>query len=64
MDQIPAKYSAPEGRKIIESSLNPWELLKNPNTIALIVYAVAIIVFVGIIALVVFTVKKIKNRKK
>lgn len=64
MDQIPTKYSAPEGRKIIESSLNPWELLKNPNTIALIVYAVAIIVLVGIIALVVFTVKKIKNRKK
>lgn len=64
MDKIPAKYSAPEGRKIIESTLNPLELFKKPNTVALIVYAVAIIVLAGIIALTMFTVKKIKNRKK
>lgn len=60
---IPKRYSTIEGRKIDTDSKNIIEILKNPNKIALVVYAVILF----LIAILVFTVllisKKIRRKK-
>lgn len=40
---VPGHYLIPDGRKSVSSSLNPVELLKNPNWITLAVLAVALV---------------------
>lgn len=42
LPEIPAKYREAEGRKIVDFSLHPIDLLKNPNKISLVVYGVII----------------------
>jgi 2',3'-cyclic-nucleotide 2'-phosphodiesterase (5'-nucleotidase family) len=52
LGQIPEEYSAPQGRKVVQSSWNPIELVKSPNWItllALLVLAVLILVLVLVI---------------
>ena len=57
-DGIPSTYSAPDGRKDVSHSLNPIQLLKNPNWITLVVLLVLAIV----IAVVVLILRAIVNR--
>ena len=57
-DGIPSNYSAPDGRKNVSHSLNPIQLLKNPNWITLVVLLVLAIV----IAVVVLILRAIVNR--
>lgn len=44
---IPARYAAPEGRKIVRNSRNPAELLKNPNRFTLAAAAVVLALAAG-----------------
>lgn len=62
--EMDARYAAPDGRKIVYSSLNPVKLLKNAN--AFTWFAVALIlVLILLVWLLVWTIrrKKRKNRK-
>ncbi len=63
---MPEKYGAPEGRKVVEDSKNLGDLLKNPNKfffmiIGIVLLLVAIIVV--IVVVIVKVVKKFKTRK-
>ena len=46
---VPGYYLIPDGRKSVSSSLNPVELLKNPNWITLAVLAVALVLITSAI---------------
>lgn len=62
---VPAKYGKAEGRKVVESSRNIVELLKNPNKFFFLILAVILIVLailVGIILLIVRWIRKIRKR--
>lgn len=61
--ELDAKYSAPDGRKVVYSSLNPVKLLRAANKFTFIVLAV-ILVLILIVALVVFLiVRRVRRRR-
>ena len=61
-DGIPARYSAPDGRKTVSSSWNPIELLKNPNWITLLALAVILLVFTAAALIIRFVVRRRRRR--
>lgn len=61
-DGIPARYSAPDGRKTVSSSWNPIELLKNPNWITLLALAVILLVFTSAALITRFVVRRRRRR--
>ncbi len=54
---VPAKYSAPEGRKVVEDSKNIGELLKNPNKYFFMIVGVVLAVILLLVLIVVVIVK-------
>ena len=63
---VPAKYAAWEGRKVVEDSKNIFDLIKKPNKFGIAITAIIlllILLVVVIIKLVIKVVKKIKKRK-
>ena len=60
---VPERYSAPEGRKVVEDSRSPIALLKNPGAPTLILLAV-IVVLVLIAVLIVRAVVRRKRKKR
>lgn len=63
LEQVPEKYSAPEGRKVVYASWNPIHLIKSPNWITLLVMALVLIV-IAVIVLVVRAVVFRKSRRR
>ena len=61
---IPARYSVVEGRKVLNDSKNLIDLLKNPNKIAQIVYAIVIVLVIVLVLLIRFIWKRVKLKKK
>lgn len=57
---VPNHYQIPDGRKSVSSSLNPVELLKNPNWITLTVLAVVL----AVAAVAVWVVRKVISRRR
>lgn len=54
---VPQKYAAPEGRKVIENSSRPGDLLKNPNKFFFLILAVVLIALFVVMLLVLAAVK-------
>lgn len=63
VSQVPARYKEADGRKIADASWNPIDLLKSPNKVGKIVYAVVIGLIVIIVLIVVLVRKGIKKHK-
>ena len=61
---VPARYSEPEGRKVEEDSMNPFKLLKNPNKIALAVYAIIIVLVLLIVLVVRVCYTRLQRKRK
>ena len=59
-DGVPDHYQIPDGRKTVSSSLNPVELLKNPNRITLAVLAIAL----ALVACAVWVTRKVISRRR
>lgn len=59
---VPDQYAAPEGRKVAYSSLNPVDLLKNPNWATLTVVGV-LLVFIAAIALITVRIRRRRRRR-
>lgn len=64
ISEIPARYAETEGRKTAVNSKNIVDILKNPNKIAIIVYALVLFVVLVIIFVVVLIVRRNKQRKQ
>ena len=64
MGTVSEKYSAPEGRKIVEDSMNPVELLKNPNAITLAVLAVVLVLILLVVLIIRVIIRRCKRKKK
>lgn len=60
MGTVDQRYQAPEGRKTVHPSWNPLELLRNPNRIALILYAAVL----AAVILVVFLVWRLRSGRR
>ena len=63
---VPAKYAAWEGRKVVEDSKNIFDLIKKPNKFGIAITAIIILLIllvVVIVRLVIKVVKKLKKRK-
>ena len=63
-DGIPARYSAPDGRKTVSRSWNPVELVKSPNWITLLVLAAILLLTIAVVSIVRFTILRICRRKQ
>ncbi len=63
LDEIPVKYAQPEGRKIVERTLNPVALLKNANWITWTVLAIALVLLVVLILIVRRVVRRTSRRQ-
>ena len=57
---VPAKYSETEGRKVVEDSKNPIDLLKNPNKFFFIIVGAVLLVLLLIAGLILLIRKIIK----
>ena len=60
LPQVPETYAELQGRKVMAASWNPYELVKHPNKIAIILY----IVIVVMILLIVIICRLIRKRRK
>ena len=60
MGTVEGRYQNPEGRKVVESSWNPVELVKNPNWITLLVLAVLVL----LLALIAYGVYRIATHRR
>jgi len=58
LDTIPQEYSGPQGRKIVNDSMNPIDLIKHPGPITLAVLGV----FLVLILLVVLVIRTVRRR--
>ena len=63
ISQIPERYGMEEGRKVMQDSRNPVELLKNPNRIAVTIYMAGMLLIVLIVVIVLYIVGKFRQRK-
>ncbi|MCI8812959.1 MAG: bifunctional metallophosphatase/5'-nucleotidase [Oscillibacter sp.] len=63
-DGIPARYSAPDGRKTVSRSWNPVELVKSPNWITLLVLAAILLLTIAVVSIVRFTILRKCRRKQ
>ena len=52
LEQVPESYAVTEGRKVVISSWNPIELLKNPNWITLVVLLVVLLLIAAIVLII------------
>ncbi|MBQ2676278.1 MAG: bifunctional metallophosphatase/5'-nucleotidase [Clostridia bacterium] len=62
--KMDAKYSKPDGRKVVYSSLNPINLLSNANIFTYVLLLVILLLIAGIVLLTRFIVRKIKRKKQ
>lgn len=62
-DKIPAKYSAPEGRKVLNDSWNPIALLKQPNHVGLMLAGILLIPVAIIVGIVLYIRSRRKRRR-
>ena len=63
LEVVPDRYAAPEGRKVVYSSLNPVDLFKNPNWITLTVLGLAL-VLIAVIVLIVLLIRRRRRRSR
>ncbi len=64
---VPEKYSGKEGRKVVEDSKNPIELVKNPNKFFFAILAIVLVllaVLAGLILLIIKIIKRIVRKRK
>ena len=59
---VPAKYSSPEGRKVIEDSKNIFDLIKNPNKFGIAITAIIALLILLVVAIIRLVVKIIQKR--
>lgn len=52
LDQVPAEYSQEQGRKVVYSSWNPIQLLKNANWITLLVLLIIVLLILAVVLIV------------
>lgn len=61
---VPEKYAAAEGRKVVEDSRNIFQLLKNPNKFFFMISGIVLFIILLLAAVVVFIVKIVKKIRK
>jgi 5'-nucleotidase / UDP-sugar diphosphatase len=62
-NKVPAKYAAPEGRKVLNNSLNPIAMLKQPNHVGLMLAGILLIP-IAIIAGIVFYIRSRRKKRR
>ena len=62
-DKIPSYYEKNHNRKIVENTFNPVKILKNPNHIAIMIYAIALIPIVIIVGIIVAIIRSRQRRR-
>lgn len=63
LENIPAEYSQPQGRKVVYASWNPIDLLKNSNWITLLVLALVIVLILIIVLVVRAIIRRRRGRR-
>lgn len=61
--EIPSKYKKSQDRKMVESSLNPWKLMKDPSDVAVIVICILLIPVVIIGGIIAYLIKRKHDRR-
>lgn len=63
VSRIPERYRKEEGRKVIQDTANPVELLKNPNAFAVKVYGIVLLLIFLLVVTALYVIGKHKQRK-
>ena len=61
--EMDVAYAEPDGRKVVYSSLNPVDLLRNANKFTFILIAVVVVVLAIVIGVPVLIVRGVKKRR-
>lgn len=61
---VPARYSAPDGRKMVSHSWNPAELLRNPKRITLLALAAALIFTIAAVSIIYTVIRRNRSKKR
>ena len=61
---VPAKYAAQEGRKVVEDSKNPGDLLKNPNKFFFLIIGIVLLLLIIIVVVLLLLIKLIRKLYK
>ena len=63
LDQVPTEYAQEQGRKVVYSSWNPIELLKNANWITLLVLLIIVLLILAVV-LIIRTIVLSKSKRR
>lgn len=63
LGKIPGRYAAPDGRKLVQASWSPAELLRNPNWITLAALALVFLTAILVFLILRFTIRRAKRRR-
>jgi len=61
--EMDPKYAEPDGRKVVYSSLNPADLLRNANRFTYILIAAAVVLLAVVVLVPVTVIRRIRRRK-
>ncbi len=61
---VPAKYGASEGRKVVEDSKNLWDLMKNPNKFAILIVSAIVLIISILMPAIILIIKAVSTRRK
>ena len=59
LPEVPAEYAELQGRKVMVDSWNLFELIKNPNKVAMVLYCVIIVLIVAIVLII----RRVRRRR-
>ncbi len=62
--EMDSRYSSPEGRKVVYSSLSPASLVRNANVFTYVVIGVILLLIAAMVLITVLSVKKAKSKSK
>lgn len=64
MGNVPAKYGTVEGRKVVEDSKHLWDLVKNPNRFFFLITGIGVVLFLLVLFIVRFIIRRCTGRRQ
>ena len=61
--EMDAKYAQPDGRKVVYTSLNPADLLRNANKFTCILIVLVVVIVAAVVLIITSIVRKIRRRR-
>jgi hypothetical protein len=64
ISEVPERYSEPDGRKVEQDTKNPFQLIKNPNKIAWMLYGIILVLVLLVVLVVRLCYTRLQRKRK